>query len=81
MAEAIGTVGVRYTANSSREDCHFRTNRIVANLEAIDENDKDLEALLEQTNIIAANLKYIEESDVSGLEPYLGKNGKTRVRN
>jgi len=44
------------------------TDRIVANLEAIDENDNDLEALLERTSTITCNLKYIEESDVSGLD-------------
>jgi hypothetical protein len=44
------------------------TNRIVANLEAIDENDNDLEVLLEQTGTIACNLKYIDDSDVGDLD-------------
>jgi len=48
------------------------TDRIVANLEAIGENDNDLEELERQTNIIAANLKAIEEGlieqgDLDGL--------------
>lgn len=39
------------------------TNRIVANLEAIDKNDNDLEAMLEQTSTITGNLKVVDEDD------------------
>ena len=44
------------------------SDRIVTNLEAIDEDDNDLEALLKQTSIIIGNLKYIEDSDVGDLD-------------
>jgi hypothetical protein len=41
------------------------TDRIVANLEAIDENDDDFDGLFQQTSNIVANLKFIEESNVN----------------
>lgn len=41
------------------------TNRIVANLEAIAEDDNDLDVLFQQTSNIVANLKFIEESNVN----------------
>jgi hypothetical protein len=44
------------------------TDRIVTNLEAIEENDNNLEALLEPTGSSACNLKYIEDSDVGDLD-------------
>jgi hypothetical protein len=51
------------------------TDRIVANLKAIDENNNDLEALLEQTGFLAADLKYIEESNVDDLDELVEQTG------
>lgn len=39
------------------------TNRIVANLKTIDENDDDLDGLFQQTSNIVANLKAIDEDN------------------
>jgi len=41
------------------------TNRIVADLKTIEENDNDLDGLIQQTSNIVANLKLIEESNVN----------------
>ena len=41
------------------------TDRIVANLKTIAENDNELDGLFQQTSNIVANLKFIEESNVN----------------
>lgn len=46
----------------AREFVEF-TNRIVADLKAIDESDNDLDGLFQQTSNIVANLKTINEDN------------------
>jgi len=57
--EVLKQFGV--TSLEDAEELAGLTDRIVANLAAIDENDDDLDGSFQQTSTIVANLKVIEE--------------------